>query len=109
VCPRHQIRWYEEEKRNYPRFPLAVEIRVARLSLLELPEQPQSWLLGTTENIGRGGVAMFSDQLLPVNTVVRGEIAISGNPVRIPTLLTVRWYDKVEGEDQYKLGLQFLL
>jgi len=52
---------------------------------------------------------MFSDQLLPVNTVVRGEIAISGNPVRIPTLLTVRWYDKVEGEDQYKLGLQFLL
>jgi hypothetical protein len=77
--------------------------------VLELPEQSRMWLRGTTENIGRGGVVMLSDQLLPLDAVVCCEIAISGSPAIIPTLLKVRWSDKVDGKGQYKLGLQFLL
>ena len=107
LCPHGE--WYEVEKRDYPRFPLAVEIRIARLSPLELPEQPPLWLRGTTENIGRGGVAILIDQLLPLDAVVCCEIGVSGSPALIPTLLKVRWSDIVEAKKQYKLGLRFLL
>jgi PilZ domain len=108
LCPLTQTGSYGEEKRNHPRFPLAVEVGFARVPLLESSEVPPS-CSGTTENVGRGGMALLSNQPLPLDSVVRCEIAIPGSSVSIPTLMKVRWSEKMEGKTHYKLGLQFLV
>jgi hypothetical protein len=98
-----------EEKRNFPRFALGIEVRIAALSPIDLPEQPRSWLRGITENVSSGGVAFFSDRSFPSNSLVCCEVAIPGTRVVIPTLLKVRWAAEVEAKTRYKLGLEFLL
>ena len=99
----------EEERRHSPRFPWVVEIRGSFLSPLQVAEQLPVSLEAVTENIGNGGVGVLTDRPLPPNAVLRCEFAVSGNPVVIPTLMQVRWSDRVEGTRQCKLGLQFLL
>lgn len=99
----------EEERRHSPRFPWVVEIRGSFLSPLQVAEQLPVSLQAVTENIGRGGVGVLGDRPLPPNAVLRCEFAVSGNPVLIPTLMQVRWSDRVEGKTQFKLGLRFLL
>ena len=96
-----------EEKRNSPRFAWAVEIVGLILSPLAGPAQPQLVLRGVAVDISSGGIGMFTDQLISRDAVVRCEIALSDNRMLIPTLLKIRWYDKVEGE--YRFGLQFLI
>ena len=41
--------------------------------------------------------------------LVRCEIALADHAARIPTLLKVRWADSLEGKNQYRMGLQFLI
>jgi c-di-GMP-binding flagellar brake protein YcgR len=96
-----------EEKRNSPRFAWAVEIVGLILSPLAGPEQPQLVLRGVAVDISSGGIGLFTDHLISPDAVVRCEITLSDNRMLIPTLLKVRWYDKVEGE--YRFGLQFLI
>jgi hypothetical protein len=97
------------ERRNSPRFPWAADVRIAVVSLLDVPEEDQLSVQGVAENVGHGGVGILSDWLLPLNAVVRCEFPISDSPAFVPTLLTVRWSSKVDGKKQYKFGLQFLL
>lgn len=98
-----------EEKRNSPRFPWAANITGLSLSPWATPEQPQLLLRGVTVNISSGGIGMLADQLASPEAVVRCEIALSDNRICIPTLLKVKWSDKVEGDQQYRFGLQFLI
>lgn len=105
-CP--QTDWFGEDKRNHPRFALAVEVGLARLPLLESSEALH-WCSGTTENASRGGMAVLSNQTFPPDTLLRCEIAIPGSSVFIPTLMKVRWSDRSEGPTNYRLGLQFLV
>lgn len=79
------------------------------LSPLGALEQLPVLLEGVSENIAKGGVCVRSDQLAPPNAVLHCEFALSGNQVFLATLLKVRWSYKIEGMNQYRLGLQFLL
>jgi len=98
-----------KEKRQSPRFPWIVKTRGSLLSPLGALEQIPVFLEGVSENIANGGVCVCSDRLAPPDAVLHCEFALAGNPVLLPTLLKVRWSNKVEGKDQYRLGLQFLL
>jgi hypothetical protein len=77
-------------------------------SEFEAPGQIQSVLQGVTVNIGKGGIAIVGDRLLPPGAVVRCQIRIQDS-AWIPTLLKVCWSDKGDAKGQYKMGLQFLL
>ena len=99
-----------EEKRDSPRSPLDAEITGVFLDQLNpTVDQPRLLLRGRVENISRGGVGVLSDEQAPAEGVVRCEIAISGSVGHIPTLLRARWCDRVEGQGNYRLGLEFLL
>jgi hypothetical protein len=99
----------EKERRRTPRFPWVVEIKGSVLSVDEISKDSPESLKGVTKDIGAGGVAILTDQALPANAVLRCEFAVSGSPVVIPTLMQVRWSERVEGERRCKLGLRFLL
>jgi hypothetical protein len=72
-------------------------------------EEPKVSLQGVTENVGAGGVCLVTDQVLPLNSILRCELSVSDMPMDIPTLMQVRWLQKIHGKNDYKIGLQFLL
>lgn len=98
-----------EEKRHSRRFACELETRVSLLPQVEATEQSKL-LQGVTENISPGGIALSTHEFVPVDSIVRCEFSVlSGSEIRIPSLLKVRWSEKLEATGQYKLGLQFLL
>lgn len=107
-CPLFEVEI--EDKRDSRRVACELETRGTVLSPVESDEQPQLVLEGTTDNISRGGICLSTDEFVPVDSVVRCEFALPENTsVIIPSLLKVRWFEKPEGTNQYKLGLQFLV
>jgi len=99
----------EKERRRTPRFPWVVDIKGNVLSVDEISKDFPESLKGVTKDIGAGGVAILTDQALPSNAVLRCEFAVPSSPAVIPTLMQVRWSERVEGERHCKLGLRFLL
>ena len=99
----------EKDRRRTPRFPWVVEIKGRILSVDEISNNFPDSLKAVTEDIGAGGVAILADQMLSANAVLRCEFAVPGSPSVIPTLMQVRWFERVEGERRCKLGLRFLV
>lgn len=79
------------------------------LSRLSVAESSPISLKGVTENIGRGGVAVLGDKLLPINSVLRCELASGTDKIGVPTFVEVRWCNQAPGKRVSRLGLQFLL
>ena len=107
LCPQADL--VAEEKRDSPRFPWSAEIGLALLPALEVVPRAGRVLKAEAENIAKGGIGLLFDRLIPPGTVVRCDIALSNQAVRIPTLLKVRWSSLLEGKKRYRMGLQFLL
>jgi hypothetical protein len=95
--------------RESPRFHHAMELRVGLLTRADILEEPKLLLDGVTENVGRGGVCVLTDQALPQNSVVRCELSLPDISMNIPTLMQVRWGQRVQGKSKYRVGLQFLI
>ena len=98
-----------EDKRQTPRVSRSIGLRIGMLPRFAVLEEPKISLQGVTENVGRGGVCLVTDQVLPLNSVLRCELTVSGLPMEIPTLMQVRWLQKIDDQNNYKIGLQFLL
>ena len=86
-----------------------MKIRATLLSRLSLAEPPKIFLEGTTENIGKRGVAVVCNRVLPAYTVLRCELIPPGASMGVPTLAEVRWCIQGPGKRASRLGLQFLL
>lgn len=104
-----QTEWENEERRKSPRFAWAAKVAFTGLPTVELEGQPITQLLGMTENIGRGGIAIVSSQCPCSEPLVRCEIPVPGIPTPIPTLLRIRWSEKTQPGGAYRLGFQFML
>jgi hypothetical protein len=96
------------ERRKSPRFAWAAEVAFTALPTVELEGQSVTQFLGMTENIGSGGMAIISSQLLSLEPLVRCEIPVPGIPTPIPTLLRIRWSQETQA-GAYKSGFQFVL
>jgi PilZ domain len=84
-------------------------LRVSTLSRAAVLEEVGVSLQGVTENVGNGGVCLLADRPLPLNSVLRCQLTVADAPMDIPTLMSVRWLRRLNGGNNYKLGLQFLL
>jgi hypothetical protein len=63
---------------------------------------------GLTENASKGGIGLISDKLIPTEALVRCEFCLLDSVI-IPTLLKVRWCERVSGSDNYRIGMEFLI
>ena len=98
-----------EEKRNAPRFPWVAEIAAFICSEFGVSAHAPLALQGFTIDIGKDGIGISSERQLQPGVVLRCEICIPDTAVRIPTLLRVRWSREGIANQQYRLGLQFLI
>jgi PilZ domain len=99
----------QAERRSCPRYSWATEIAFIALPPVEKEQQLLQSLRAVTENIGRGGISIVSQQSPCPESLLRFEIPVPGIPAAIPTLLKVRWSQHFQPEGLYRLGLQFVL
>jgi PilZ domain len=97
-----------EEKRYSRRSPCRIEARGTLLAPADSLEHSELFLRGIAENVSRGGVGLFVDQCIPVDSLVRCEFIVS-EQAAIPSLLKVRWALPQDGTSRCKIGLQFLV
>lgn len=76
---------------------------------LEIDERDSVLLQVVTENIGAGGIGVLSDRPVYPNAILRCEFAVASSSLHIPTIMRVRWAEKVDGKREYRLGLEFLI
>jgi hypothetical protein len=98
-----------EERRKFPRFAWAVKVAFTALPTVELEGQPIRQLLGMTENIGQGGMAVLTSQPPCSEPLIRCEIPVPGIPTPIPTLVRIRWAQETRPGGTYRMGFQFVL
>jgi hypothetical protein len=95
------------ERRRHPR-QAQPEPGGKSIVLSAFLERPREYLRAQLQNISRSGVCLLIDQAFEVSQVLRCEIPLPGLPVRVPTLLLVRWIERPRGTHAYRVGLQFV-
>jgi hypothetical protein len=67
-------------------------------------------VVGRIQNMSQGGLCVITPRALAESSVLRCEIAIAEAPVKIGTLVQVRWTEKQKlNPDEFISGLSFLL
>jgi hypothetical protein len=84
---------------------------VRELPQLGFEEKPESGAVpARIQNISQGGVCLVTSFPAERLAVLRCEIAVGDLPMRVPTLMQVRWTQKQsESPDTYISGLEALL
>lgn len=99
------------ERRREARFPHSFEVMVRQLPQLGSTEAPEvETVQGRVQNISQGGVCVVTSSPIETSSVLRCEIAISDVPLRVPTLMRVRWTHKHNAmPETFISGLESLL
>ena len=61
------------------------------------------------ENLSDGGLCLITTKPLKISNPIRCEISLAEFPVALPILLQVRWAQEISPENEYRVGLKFLL
>lgn len=65
---------------------------------------------GRIQNISQGGVCLITSRPIEKSSIVRCEIALGDAPLRVSTIMQVRWTKKQRVQPEcYLSGLEFLL
>jgi PilZ domain-containing protein len=101
----------QTDRRRELRFPQSLEMTVQALPELgssrKLKIVP---LRGRIQNISEGGVCLITSRPIERFSVLRCELTIGDVPLRIATLMEVRWTKKQDPDPETHLsGLEFLL
>lgn len=99
------------ERRREARFPHSFEVMVRQLPQLGAADLPEtSTVPGRVQNISQGGVCLVTTSPIEASAVLRCEIAINDVPLRVPTLMRVRWTQKYNANpESFISGLESLL
>ena len=96
------------ERRLHPRHPAQPELGGKSIVLSAFLKRPREYFGAQLQNISRSGVCLLIDQAFEASQVLRCEILLAELPVRVPTLLQVRWTERLRGTHAYRVGLQFV-
>jgi PilZ domain len=101
----------QADRRRDPRFPQSLEIIVRAFPTLG-PNQELGTeaFQGRIQNISEGGVCLCTSHSIDKSTLFRCEFTIDDVPLKLATLMQVRWTKKQNLQpESYLSGLEFLL
>jgi hypothetical protein len=101
----------QSDRRRVPRFPEGLDITIQALPELGPYRGSEDVTLhGRIHNISEGGVCLVTSRPIAASSLLRCEITIGDLPLRIATLMQVRWTQKQDLETEaYLSGLDFLI
>ena len=95
-------------RRTDLRHPVSCKLRVWQLPVFGADGDAEEFTRARVKNMSKGGLCAAADNPINGGHPVRCEIVIPGVPVPPPVIMKVRWVEKNSGEEDYKMGLQFL-
>lgn len=99
----------QSDRRHDPRFPQTLDLTVQPLPELGSSRKTTA-IRGRIQNISAGGVCLITSRPIEKFSVLRCEITIGDVPLKIATLMQVRWTKKQNMQPEgYLSGLEFLL
>jgi hypothetical protein len=101
----------QSDRRHEARLPQVLEVVVRELPQLGCAENPElRSVAGSVQNISQDGVCLVTPCPIGKAAILRCEIAIGEAPLRVATLMQVRWTRKQNStEDTFISGLEVLL
>jgi hypothetical protein len=101
----------QSDRRHEARLPQVLEVTVRELPQLGCAENPESRsVAGYVQNISEGGVCLVTPTPIGEAAILRCEIAIGDAPLRVATLMQVRWTRKQSAiQETFISGLEVLL
>jgi len=98
------------DRRRQARFPQNLKVSITPLPDLGGKRTRAATISGSIHNMSQGGLCVITPRALEKSSVLRCEIAIGEAPIKISTLMQVRWTEKQKLHPQKFLsGLAFLL
>jgi hypothetical protein len=101
----------QPDRRHEVRLPQSLEVTISELPLVGAVENSEICMLtGRVQNISQRGVCLVTPCPIEKASVIRCEIAIGDAPLRVATLMQVRWTRKqVAAPESFISGLEVLL
>jgi hypothetical protein len=101
----------QSDLRHEARFPQNLEVLITELPQLGLAENQEiCTVTARVQNMSQGGVCLVTACPIKKSSVIRCEIAIGDAPLRVATLMQVRWTRKQNAEpESFISGLETLL
>lgn len=101
----------QADRRRDPRFPQSLELILRALPDLGSTEkQTTSSIRGRLQNISERGICLTTPHAMEKSTVLRCEFSVDNVPLKVATLMQVRWSKKQNSlPEGYLSGLEFLL
>jgi PilZ domain len=101
----------QSDLRHEARFPQNLEVLIRELPQLGLEEDPEiCTVTARVQNMSQGGVCLVTACPIKKSAVFRCEIAIGDAPLRVATLMQVRWTRKQSATpESFISGLETLL
>ena len=99
------------DHRREARYPQNIDVTVQALPELGSSRKLKTVAFhGRVQNVSDGGMCLVTSHPIEKSSVLRCEITLGDVPLRIATLMQVRWTRKQQLEpESYLSGLEFLL
>lgn len=98
------------ERRGQPRYPQNLKISITELPQLGPKKGRDMVVSGHIHNMSQGGLCVITSRALPAASVLRCDISILEAPIKITTLMQVRWTEQQKlRRSRFISGLSFLL
>jgi hypothetical protein len=98
------------DRRRQARFPQNLKVSITPLPDLGAKKAKGSAISGSIHNMSQGGLCVITPRALEKLSVLRCEIAIGEAPIKISTLMQVRWTERQKlHPEKFLSGLSFLL
>ena len=97
-----------QKKRIQPRYSTSGRFRGSQLPLHESHRKSEV-IEGKVENISDGGFCVIASRAPERSALLQGRLLFPRMPAKIPTLVQVRWAEKVPSSRHYRIGLQYVI
>jgi len=97
-----------QKKRVQPRYSTSGRFRGSQLPLHESHRKSEVFE-GKVENISDGGFCVIASRAPERSALLQGRLLFPRMPAQIPTLVQVRWAEKVPSSRHYRIGLQYVI
>src|SRR5258707_8867259 len=96
------------KERGFPRHSANGQFTGSALPSLRGQRRPEV-SQGKVTNISDGGFCMVATHPLQISALLQGRLRLARIPAEIPTLVQVRWVQRVASERRYRIGLQYVI
>jgi len=107
---RCRVKLSHRDRRRCPRYADNLDIELNVVPELESKRRSMPVVRGRVRNVSSTGICLVTEQPLERSSLLRCAVPLPGAPVKVPTLMQVRWTRQTGASlDPYISGLQFIL